>query len=322
MPRKIAVLAVEDAQLLDVTGPFQCFATANDLRGEGNTPPYEPHVVSLAGGALRTSGGLVLMTRALADLADEELDTLIVAGGIGTRRAIHDAALIAALRACAGRVRRLASVCTGAYLLAQAGLLDGKRVATHWWAADGLQRRYPQIQVEPDPIFIHDGGVWTSAGVTAGIDLSLALIQEDLGHDRAMLVARHLVVFLKRPGGQSQFSAALEAQMGADQDFARLHAWVREHLAEEITVERLAREAGMSARTFARAYAAKAGRTPARMVEAIRLEAARRGLEATDQPVKQIARDSGFGDEERMRRAFQRRLGVCPLDYRGRFAAE
>jgi transcriptional regulator GlxA family with amidase domain len=321
MSRKIAVLAVEDAQLLDVTGPFQCFATANDLSDAGSAPPYEPHVVSLAGGLLRTSGGLALMTRALADLAEDELDTLIVAGGMGTRRAIHDAPLIAALAACAGRVRRLASVCTGAYLLAQAGLLDGKRVATHWWAADSLQRRFPQIRVEPEPIFIEDGGVWTSAGVTAGIDLSLALIQDDLGHDRAMQIARHLVVFLKRPGGQAQFSAALEAQSAADGDFAGLHAWVRDHLAEEITVDRLAHEAGMSTRTFARAYAAKAGRTPARMVEAMRLEAARRGLEATDEPVKQIARTCGFGDEERMRRTFQRRLGVCPLDYRGRFAA-
>lgn len=321
MPRKIAVLAVEDAQLLDVTGPFQCFATANDLRGAGQ-PPYDPVVASLGGGPLRTSGGLVLMTEALADLDEGGIDTLIVAGGIGTRRAMADAALIQAIRDWAPRVRRLASVCTGAYLLAEAGLLDGRRVATHWWAADHLQRRFPKIEVLPEPIFLYDGGVWTSAGVTAGIDLSLALIQEDLGHDPAMLVARHLVVFLKRPGGQAQFSAALEAQIAADQDFAGLHAWVQEHLAEDIKVERLAEQAGMSARTFARAYAAKAGRTPARMVEALRIETARRALEASDRPLKQIARDCGFGDEERMRRAFQRRLGVGPLDYRGRFAAE
>ncbi|HEV2674560.1 MAG TPA: helix-turn-helix domain-containing protein [Aliidongia sp.] len=322
MPRKIAVLAVTDGHLLDISGPFQCFASANELQGAKGAPPYEPLVVSRDGGALRTSGGLVVLTQALADLDGVELDTLIVAGGIGTRRAMHDDTLVQAIRDLAPKVRRLASVCTGAYLLAKAGLLDGRRVATHWWAADDLQRRFPKIEVVPEPIFIRDGGIWTSAGVTAGIDLSLALIQDDLGHDKAMLIARHLVVFLKRPGGQAQFSAALEAQIAADQDFAGLHAWVREHLAEEIKVERLAEQAGMSARTFARAYAAKAGRTPARMVEALRLEAARRALEATDRPLKRIALDFGFGDEERMRRTFQRRLGVCPLDYRARFAAE
>jgi transcriptional regulator GlxA family with amidase domain len=322
MPRKIAVLAVEDAQLLDVTGPFQCFATANDLAEPRDRPPYDPIVVSLAGGLLRTCGGLVVMTRSLADLAGEEIDTLIVAGGVGTRRAMHDAVLIQAIRDWSGRVRRLASVCTGAFLLAEAGLLDGRRVATHWWAAEDLQRRFPRIEVEPEPIFIRDGAIWTSAGVTAGIDLSLALIQDDLGHEHAMRIARQLVVFLKRPGGQAQFSAMLEAQIAADQDFAELHAWVRDHLAEELKVERLADQAGMSARTFARAYAAKAGRTPARMVETMRIESARRALEATGRPLKQIAQDCGFGDEERMRRAFQRRLGVCPLDYRVRFAAE
>lgn len=322
MPRKIAVLAVEHANLLDVTGPFQCFSTANDVAPDRDRLLYEPIVVSPNGGLLETHGGLGIMTRALGDLAGEEVDTLIIAGGLGTRRAMKDADLIEAIRGWSDRVRRLASVCTGAFLLAQAGLLDGKRVATHWWAADDLQRRFPQIAVEPEPIFIQDGGIWTSAGVTAGIDLSLSLIQDDLGHDHAMRVARQLVVFLKRPGGQSQFSTTLEAQTAADQDFASLHAWVRDHLAEELKVDRLAAQAGMSARTFARAYVARAGRTPARMVEAMRIETARRSLEATEQPLKQIARDCGFGDEERMRRAFQRRLGVCPLDYRVRFAAE
>jgi len=322
MPRKIAVLAVEDAQLLDVTGPFQCFATANNLTETGHRLPYEPIVVSPQGGPLPTCGGLVVMTRSLADLAGEEIDTLIVAGGIGTRRAMHDSALIQAIRDWSGRVRRLASVCTGAFLLAETGLLDGRRVATHWRAAEELQRRFPRLEVDPEPIFIQDGAIWTSAGITAGIDLSLALIQDDLGHDLAMRIARQLVVFLKRPGGQAQFSANLEAQIAADPDFAELHAWVRDHLDEELKVERLAEQAGMSARTFARAYAAKAGRTPARMVEAMRIESARRVLEATERPLKQIARDCGFGDEERMRRAFQRRLGVCPLDYRVRFAAE
>jgi transcriptional regulator GlxA family with amidase domain len=322
MSRTIAVLAVEDAQLLDVTGPYQCFATANDLSRQEDLRPYEPILVSLAGGPIRSSSGLVMVTEPLEALAGKAVDTLILAGGIGTRTAMRDAALLAAIRAWAPRVRRLASVCTGAYLLAAAGLLDGRRVATHWWSADHLQSRFPAIAVEPEPIFLRDGNIWTSAGVTAGIDLALSLIQDDLGHDRAMAVARHLVVFLKRPGGQSQFSATLEAQGAADQDFAGLHAWVRDHLGEALKVEQLAEQAGMSARTFARVYAAKAGRTPARMVEAMRLEAARRALETTERPLKQIARDCGFGDEERMRRAFQRRLGVSPLDYRMRFAAE
>jgi len=322
MARTVAVLAVEDAQLLDVTGPYQSFATANDLNPQAEPRPYAPVLVSLAGGPVRSSSGLVMLTEPLDSLAGIKVDTLIIAGGIGTRAAMRDAALIQAIRGWAPRVRRLASVCTGAYLLAAAGLLDGRRVATHWWAADHLQSRFPAIAVEPEPIFLRDGDIWTSAGVTAGIDLSLALIQDDLGHDQAMAVARHLVVFLKRPGGQSQFSATLEAQIAADQDFAGLHAWVRDHLGEALKVEHLAEQAGMSARNFARVYAAKAGQTPARMVETMRLEAARRALETTGQPLKQVARDCGFGDEERMRRAFQRRLGVSPLDYRVRFAAE
>lgn len=321
MPRKIAVLAVENAQLLDVTGPFQCFATANDLTRARDHLPYEPILVSPRGGLLKTSGGLVVETRALGELAGKDVDTLIVAGGIGTRLAMQDEGLITAIRGWSTRVRRLASVCTGAYLLAQAGLLDGKRVATHWRAADDLQSRFPRIEVMPEPIFLRDGDIWTSAGVTAGIDLSLALIQDDLGHDTAMRIARNLVVFLKRPGGQAQFSATLEAQIAAHQDFVGLHAWVRDHLDEDLKVERLAAQAGMSTRTFARAYAAKAGRTPARMVEAMRIESARRWLETSTRPLKQIARECGFGDEERMRRAFQRCLGVCPLDYRTRFAA-
>jgi transcriptional regulator GlxA family with amidase domain len=215
-------------------------------------------------------------------------------------------------------------VCTGAFLLAEAGILAGRRVTTHWQSCSRLQQHYPGIVVEPDPIYVRDERIWTSAGVTAGIDLSLALVQEDLGRKLAMQVARHLVVFLNRPGGQSQFSAPLEAQAAAadgnaPNHFAPLHGWIAGHLTGDLRVERLAEEAGMSPRTFARIYAAKMGTTPARMVEKIRVEAVRRILEETDMPIKRVASVCGFGQEERLRRAFARQVGTTPAEYRQRF---
>jgi transcriptional regulator GlxA family with amidase domain len=215
-------------------------------------------------------------------------------------------------------------VCTGAFLLAQTGLLTGRRATTHWKSCTRLQECYPDIQVDADPIYVREGRIWTSAGVTAGIDLSLALIEEDLGRKVAMQVARHLVVFLNRPGGQSQFSVALEAQAAAadgnaPNHFAPLHGWIAEHLADDLRVERLAEQAGMSPRTFARVYAGKMGVTPARMVEKIRVEAARRILEETDMPIKRVASECGFGQEDRLRRAFFRQVGTTPAEYRARF---
>jgi transcriptional regulator GlxA family with amidase domain len=229
--------------------------------------------------------------------------------------------LVAHIRRWSGRARRTCSVCTGAFLLAAAGLLDGRRAATHWAACRELQKRYPAVRVEPDPIFVQDGAIWTSAGVTAGIDLTLALIEADLGHAVAMRVARRLVVFLKRPGGQSQFSAPLSAQVAADDALGALHGWMAENLDTDLRVERLAARAGMSPRTFARIYTATLGTTPAKTVERLRVEAARRALENDGAPVKLIAHRCGFGDEERMRRAFVRRLGISPSDYRARFAS-
>ena len=321
--RRVVVVAFEGAQLLDVAGPLQAFATACEVRAEtGRASPYALTVASRAGGLVTTSSGLALQTAPLA-AAGEGIDTLFVAGGPGVHAACDDPVLRGWLIEQAPRVRRIGSVCTGAFLLAAAGLLEGRRAATHWRSCDLLRTRHPGVRVEPDPIFVRDGPVWTSAGVTAGIDLALALIEADEDRATAMAVARRLVVYLKRPGGQGQFSAPLELQTAArDDTFGALHAWVRENLAGDLRVERLAAQAGMSPRSFARAYAARVGRTPAKAVEQLRLEAARSLLEETGAPVKAIAARCGFGDEERLRRAFLRSLGVTPSAYRTRFAHE
>ncbi|NVZ75891.1 helix-turn-helix domain-containing protein, partial [Pseudomonas gingeri] len=218
--------------------------------------------------------------------------------------------------ACA---RRVASVCTGAFLLAASGWLDGRRVATHWTRCEQLAEQYPKLQVEPNPIFINDGPVWTSAGVTAGIDLSLALVEQDLGRPMALEVARHLVVFLKRPGGQSQFSATLSLQKSGNR-FGDLHAWIAEHLAMDLSIPVLAQQVGMSERSFVRHYRTETGQTPARAIENLRVESARRLLSDTATPIKRIAARCGFGSEETLRRSFLRALGVTPQAYRERFS--
>jgi transcriptional regulator GlxA family with amidase domain len=323
--RVVAVLAFEGAQLLDVAGPVQTFASANEMIKNAGRTAYRIMVVSRRGGPICTSSGLPLLTRPMTEIVrNARIDTLIVPGGPGIHVALEDAQTIAWVRRQFTTARRLASVCTGAFLLAEAGILAGRRATTHWKSCSRLQQRYPDIKIDPDPIYVRDGRVWTSAGITAGIDLSLALVQEDFGRMIAMQVARHLVVFLNRPGGQSQFSAPLEAQAlaadgNAPNHFAPLHGWIAEHVADDLRVERLAEQAGMSARTFARIYAAKMGITPARMVEKIRVEAVRRNLEETDLPIKRIAALCGFAKEERLRRAFARQVGTTPADYRERF---
>lgn len=318
--RRIDVLAFPNAQLLDVAGPLQAFASANELAcAAGAAPPYLPRVVARDGGAITTSAGLGILTHPLPP-ADDPPDTLVVSGGWGVYEAARDPALVAWVRAQAGRTRRTASVCTGAFLLAAAGLLDDKRAVTHWTRCAELRERYPAVRVEPDPIFIRDGAVWTSAGVTAGIDLALALIEDDLGAALALDVARHLVVFLKRPGGQAQFSTALSLQKAGDR-FGELHAWIAENLAADLSLAALATRAGMSERSFVRHYRAQTGLTPARSIEQLRLEAARRLLGDTRLPVKRIAARCGFGSEETMRRGFLRAIGVTPQAYRERFAS-
>jgi len=318
--RDIEMLAFPAVQLLDVTGPLQVFATANDTVAQaGGARPYRVRIVAKAGGAVTASAGIVVSTDPLPP-AGRGLDTLMVAGGQGVDAAAADPVLVDWLRARAGQARRVASVCTGAFLLAAAGVLDGRRAVTHWGFCADLARRYPAVRVESDPIFVRDGPVWTSAGVTSGIDLALALVEEDLGRATALAVARYLVVFLKRPGGQSQFSAALSLQAAQDR-FGALHDWIGAHLADDLSLPVLARQAGMSERSFSRRYAEETGLTPARAIERLRVEAARRLLSESRLPMKRISRLCGLGSEETLRRSFLRLVSVRPQDYRDRFSA-
>lgn len=316
--RVVEVLAYPAVQLLDVTGPVQVFASANDhVVAAGGASAYLVKLVAQGGEGASASAGLTLAAGPLTQ-GGEAVDTLLVAGGKGAEAAAENPALIEWLRRRAGQARRVASVCTGAFLLAAAGLLDDRRAVTHWEYCARLAQRFPSVRVEPDPIFVRDGSVWTSAGVTAGIDLALALVEEDLGLSVALAVARYLVVFLKRPGGQAQFSAALALQAAEDK-FGALHDWMNSHLAEDLSLSVLADQAGMSERSFSRHYAEATGQTPARAIERLRVEAARRLLTESRTPVKRIAQRCGFGSEETMRRSFLRLLAVTPQDYRSRF---
>lgn len=310
--RRIVILAFEGVQTLDVSGPLEVFHGASRIRDGA----YAIDVVAPGGGRLTTSSGL----RLIADpLPEGALDTLVVAGGTGVRAIEDDAATIAWIGRAAGRARRVTSVCTGAFLLAEAGLLDGRRATTHWASCARLARKHPRVEVDPDPIFVRDGAVATSAGVTSGTDLALALVEEDLGADVALEVARWLVVFLKRPGGQSQFSAQLASQAADRAPLRELQAWIAEHLDADLSVPALAARSQMSERSFARAFARETGVTPAAFVELCRVERARAALQAGDRPVQLVARACGFGTVETMRRAFHRRLGVGPAEYRSRF---
>ena len=260
-------------------------------------------------GAVASSAGVLIEAKALASAP--ALDTLVVAGGEGTYEAIHDAAILDFVRATAKTCRRVASVCSGAFILAEAGLLDGRRATTHWSRSQQFAKRYPKVRLEPDRIFVRDGSVWSSAGITAGIDLALALIADDLGEDVARRTAQQLVVYRRRPGGQSQFSALLEMEQ-PDGRFGPLLGWARERLGEQLTVERLADRAGMSPRNFARRFAEETGVTPARAMERLRVEAARERVEGGSASIDAIAAQTGFVDPERMRRAFLRAFGQPP----------
>jgi transcriptional regulator GlxA family with amidase domain len=324
MARRVLLVGFPDVQLLDVTGPLEVFSQASrELRRRRRRPARDPayrvELAARARGPLRSSAGLELVAqRSLSELRGP-LDTLLVAGGRGVEAALGDHALLRRLRSLAGRARRVGSVCTGAFLLAEAGLLEGCRVTTHWAACADLQARHPSLEVDPDPIFVRDGRTWTSAGVTAGMDLALALIEEDFGRDVALMVARRMVLFLKRPGGQSQFSARLAAQHTAREPLAAVQEWIEDNPGENLGVEALARRAGMSPRNFARVFARDAGTTPARFVERARVEAARRLLEEGSAGVDAIAAQCGFGSPETLRRSFLRTLRVGPAEYRQRF---
>jgi transcriptional regulator GlxA family with amidase domain len=322
--RKIVIVAYPGVQILDVTGPLEVFAGAEQLvRATGRAERgYEVSVVSRDGSPLRSSSGLTVVPDGTLARAQAPIDTLIVAGGPGCTDAAEDGPLIDGITRAAAAARRTVSVCTGAFMLARAGLLDGRRATTHWAFASELARRYPAVNVDAEPIFVRDGDVWTSAGVTAGMDLALALVEEDLDRDAALTIARHLVLFLRRPGNQSQFSATLTAQQPEREPLRDALTFVVEHVGQEHSVETMAARANMSPRHFARAFRAETGVTPARYVERVRLEAARRGLEDSSAPVAAVAAACGFGTAETMRRAFLRVLEVSPAEYRRRFQAQ
>jgi len=319
-PRRVAIIAFPGVTLLDISGPAQVFAELEAI--ELPAPGYSLSYLSTSGGLVPTDVGMMIDTLPISSVRPNRVDTLVIPGGPGIWEMRKDAALMKWIAQALPKARRIASVCLGAFVLAWTGVLDGKRVATHWRYCPRLQDSFPNIRVEPDAIFVKDGRVWSSAGVSAGIDLALAMVEEDFGHTTALDVARRLVVFLKRPGGQSQFSTILAAQASdVEGRFSELHAWIIENIASDLRVDVLAAKAGMTPRTFARAYASRTGMTPASGVEALRVETARLLLESGQVGgVVEVAKRAGFGDDERMRRAFLRHLGVSPSEYRSRFS--
>jgi transcriptional regulator GlxA family with amidase domain len=303
-PKTIAILVYEGAQPIDIAGPLQAFATANE---EAGGEAYRVKVAAVGRSTLDLTGGL----RVLVAPPPNRADTLVVPGGPGVQ--------VAAVRKLARHARRVCSVCTGAFLLAEAGLLDNRQAVTHWRACARLAAEYPNIQVLNDPIWVRDDHIWTSAGVTAGIDLTLALIEEDLGAALALRVARRLVVYMRRPGGQAQHSAPLALQ--AADSFGPLMEWMLANLHKPIKVEQLAERSGMAPRSFHRHFLARTQLTPAKAIERLRLDQARTLIETTNLRLITIAARVGFGSEERLRRSFQRSLGVAPNEYRERFQA-
>lgn len=319
-PHRIAFLVFPGFQSLDLAGPYEVFAGANLAV---RRPAYEPMVVAATAGPVVSESGLpVVAERSLDDLRPGQVDSLVVVGGNGVFAARDDAATIDWVRRIGRRAARVASVCSGTFVLAEAGFLDGRRATTHWRRASQLQQEYPAVSVDPDPIHIHDGKVWTSAGVTAGIDLALAMVEADHGGDAAQSIARMLVMFLRRPGGQSQFATGVWHGAVTDRPIRRVVDHVHEHPASDLSVPRLAELAAMSERHLLRVFAREVGCTPAAYVERVRVEAARHVLETCDDGVDAVATRVGFGSAETMRRAFVRRLGVAPSDYRQRFATD
>lgn len=338
--RRIVMAAYPGAEMIDVVGPLEVFSvasrilsyrgprTAEDHPGPASArdvsaePAYRVEIVAETPGPLRMESGLeIVAARSLRGLRGP-FDTLLVPGGGGVEVAMRRPRLVSWLARSAAASRRVASVCTGARLLGAAGLLQGRRVTTHWRFCDVLARENPDVRIEPDSIFVRDGNVWTSAGVTAGMDLALAMVEEDHGRRLALATARMMVIFLKRPGGQSQFRAQLASQMAEREPLRDLQAWIIEHPEEDLRIEVLARRTAMSPRNFARAFTREVGMTPARFVENARLGAARRRLEDSSGGVDEIATTCGFGTAETMRRAFLRSLAINPSAYRARFRTE
>lgn len=315
----VVVVAFDGFQLLDLAGPVEVLRSATRL---GVTPPYRTVIASATGAPVRSESGVELAADlSLADVARSRrrVDTLTVVGGDGTRGARRDDALIRDLAVVARRTARVASVCTGAWLLAAAGLLDGYQATTHWSSCAALAERYHDVTVHADRLYVHDRDRWTSAGVTAGIDLFLAIVEADHGPDVSHEIAGWLVVFAHRPGGQSQFSAQLRARPATTPSIAELQRWLGDHLDEDLTVDALAGRVAMSPRTFARAFRGETGTTPAAYVEELRVEAARRLLESSDLTVAAVAARVGIRHSETLHRAFQRRVGTTPDRYRQHF---
>ena len=304
---------------LDVTGPLEVFHAADELlsRNGKEQEGYELIFSASEIGLVPTSSGLNFHADVLPGM--QEVDTLLVPGGVVAETAFTDPANVLAIRMAARRAKRIVSVCSGAFLLAAAGILDGRRATTHWLVADRLAQLYPNIHLESDAIYVQDGCVATSAGVTAGIDLALAMVEDDYGPSVAIEVARLLLLYRKRPGNQSQFSTMLALQAKVSKRFKPLIDWVETHLDQKLTVDRLAEKAHMSPRTFARIFPSETGMSPGRFIEQLRIDRARELLESGAEGLELVARESGFGREERLRRAFQRRLGISPAQYRAHF---
>lgn len=325
MPKLVCMLVYADAQSLDISGPLEVFALASQQAQEddpGRAPLYRLLLAARECAPVVLSSGMRLLPdAACADIA-EDVDTLLVCGGMrdAVDRARADVELMAWLTGMAGRVRRIASICNGSLLLAEAGLLDGREATSHWRDVAELKRRYPAVHVVPDAIYTHDAPVWTSAGITAGMDLALAMLAADHGLPLALKVAKRMVMVSKRSGGQSQFSPQLD-ELALPDLFARLVDWIREHLRSRLDVRQLAERVHMSPRQFGRRFRAAFGASPQKYIEQLRIEAAKPLLESSAKDLKRIAADCGFASEEAMRRAFVRRLGIRPKEYRERFAA-
>ena len=318
LPAKtIGLLAYDGMQALDLAGPLDAFGAANEWGG--GATPYALCIVGLSTTAVRAENGLRIVPECALEAAPP-LDTLLVPGGAGSRVIDGDARLMRWLRERAATTRRMVSVCTGAYVLAAAGLLDGRRATTHWRFAQDLQRRHAAVKVEPDRLYLRDGPIATSGGLTAGMDLALALIEEDLGAAAALAVARHLVMYVKRPGNQAQFSAPLAAQSQGTGRMGALVDWLLAHLGDGISIERMAEQVSMSPRHFRRVFADTFGATPARFVERLRLEQACLQLTQGRVSIERVARGVGFNSADAFRRAFRSRYGATPIEYRERFA--
>ncbi len=316
MPRKVVIAGFPGVQALDVVGPYDVFTGASLLTGGG----YEVAMASVGGQPVQTATGLAFVASPLPDAGDP-IDTVVLPGGAGVDAARRDADLVAWIKAVATRARRVVTVCTGAFLAAEAGLLDGRRVTTHWAFAERLASEYPAIDVDVDPIFVRSSDtLWTAAGVTAGIDLTLALIEDDHGTELAQTVARWLVLYLRRPGGQTQFAAPVWMPRARRDSIREVQEAIEAEPGRPHSIDELARRAAMSPRHFTRVFTAEIGEAPGQYVERIRTEAARRQLEETDDTVVAIAARCGFGTAETMRRNFLRRVGISPDQYRKAFA--